>query len=415
MQHLKLKFTAYARKNRKNATITGRIYTDKLKKEFSTPYIINPKHWDAERQRVISDCLEHLVINDYLGKTELKFQGIVYDAQRNEQELSVKKAERLLNMVLDPPKSCVEYFEMFNEKRKMRNSNKGMMQKYNAQLRNLKDFFCEVYQNENVMLSDLNPERLGNDMLDFFETKRIYKRNYARKLMLVYQSFFTFCKVQEFHKEHFLRDYILPKRENTSTPPFTLDEIKKLKDAFYLSEHLKKVRDCLLFHMYIGLSYIDLRNLTKNDLIQIKGAYYVEKNRQKTSQSTFVPLFEKAEDILINSFDNNVENVCKISNQRYNTHLKTIGRSVGIPLEKMITRTARSTFAWLQFNGDEDTMSAISKETVSKMMGHSNPKTTVQYYAKPDRKRVIDETRHLTKAGRKEIEEKAKNENQTNL
>jgi site-specific recombinase XerD len=64
-----------------------------------------------------------------------------------------------------------------------------------------------------------------------------------------------------------------------------------------------------------------------------------------------------------------------LSNQKYNEHLKEIANICGIS-KKMTTHTARHTFT------TTITLSnGIPMESVSKMLGHKNLKTT-QHYAK---------------------------------
>jgi integrase/recombinase XerD len=389
---LKLKFTAYERKNRKNVTITGRIYTDKGKKEFSTPYIISPQFWNKDREEVLDTYPNYLLINSYLFDLKSKFNKILVDAYYANENLNIKQAEKRLNALPPASKTCVEYFEIYNERRKLRSSTKDMLQKYKSQLKNLKDFLRDFYKDENLKLQDLKSGVLGMDMMDFFEKTLKHSRNYARKLVQAYQKFFTLCKKQEYHKEDLLIDYILPKPEKRPFVTLTLEEVKKLEVGFGLSEHLRKVADCFLFQCYSGFGYSDLKALRMTDLKTSKKGQYFEKPRGKTSVVTLVPLFPEAK-ALLEKYDNDVQNLYIICNPKYNSHLKTIGLILDIPKEKMKTHIARKTFANLKLNGEDGDF--VSLEVVSKMIGHSNTKVTQQAYAQVNPNRILDETKNL--------------------
>ena len=104
---------------------------------------------------------------------------------------------------------------------------------------------------------------------------------------------------------------------------------------------------------------------------------YLNINREKTNIPSNIPLLPKAEEIILeykNSHDNDLI-FSVISNQKINRHLKEIATICGIN-KKLTFHSARHTFATTitLTNG-------MPIETVSKMLGHNNLRTT-QIYAK---------------------------------
>ena len=148
-----------------------------------------------------------------------------------------------------------------------------------------------------------------------------------------------------------------------------------------LNNSLNKVRDIFLFSCYTGLSYIDLYNLNiKNIQIGIDNLKWIFIKRQKTDIPSNVPILPPAL-IILNKYliQNNINGIFPmISNQKTNIALKEIARLCNFN-KKLTFHCARHTFATTitLTNG-------VPIETVSKMLGHNNIKTT-QIYA-----RVID-------------------------
>jgi len=144
-----------------------------------------------------------------------------------------------------------------------------------------------------------------------------------------------------------------------------------------LNSSLNKVRDIFLFACYTGLSYIDLYNLNiKNIQKGNDGLQWIYIKRHKTDIPSNVPILPYALYILdIYKKHKNTNRIFPmISNQKTNKSLKEIARLCGFN-KKLTFHSARHTFATTitLTNG-------VPIETVSKMLGHNNIKTT-QIYA----------------------------------
>lgn len=170
----------------------------------------------------------------------------------------------------------------------------------------------------------------------------------------------------------------------------TEHEINKVATKKFNSGRLSQIRDVFLFCCYTGPAFADVEKLKPSEIgIGIDGGKWIFTNRQKTDTLSRIPLLPLAVDILekyqghptiVNS--NRVLPV--ISNQKYNEYLKEIAGICGIH-KKMTSHTARHTFA------TTITLSnGVPMESVSKMLGHKNIKTT-QHYAKVLDKKISDD------------------------
>ncbi|MEP7277419.1 MAG: site-specific integrase [Bacteroidota bacterium] len=145
-----------------------------------------------------------------------------------------------------------------------------------------------------------------------------------------------------------------------------------------------------LFSCYSGLAYIDVRNLRKQDLvIGPDGTEWILSRRTKTRTLAKIPLLAPAKRILDQyadqvSLENNARLLPVLSNQKMNAYLKEIADLCSISTN-LTFHLARHTFATTVTLSN-----GVPIETVSKMLGHKDIRTT-QLYAKVIGKMIIDD------------------------
>ncbi len=160
------------------------------------------------------------------------------------------------------------------------------------------------------------------------------------------------------------------------SPFLSSTELQQLGEVELESETHRKVRDIFVFGCYAGLSYIDIKNLTKNNIVYgIDGKKWVSFYREKSNTPTKVPLLHKALDILEKYIDFDTTNrlLPVYSNQKMNQHIKEIAIICEIK-KKLTSHVARHTFATTVTLSN-----GVPIETVSKLLGHSKLSTTRIY------------------------------------
>ena len=159
----------------------------------------------------------------------------------------------------------------------------------------------------------------------------------------------------------------------------TEEELKTIKEKTFSTERMKSVRNCFLFQCFSGLSYIDMKNLEKEDFKRTNdGRYYLKGKRQKTNQEFTTVLLKDAADIaILNHFELKVN-----SNQKYNEYLKELADLCGIE-KKLTSHVARHTFVVYLLNKH------IPQETIGKMCGwaEGDAPRMLKVYGK-----ILDET-----------------------
>ena len=149
----------------------------------------------------------------------------------------------------------------------------------------------------------------------------------------------------------------------------TAEELKKVKDAQIYSETICRVRDLFIFQAYTGISYADLAKFNFKRDVQKRGNKYVILDiRLKTEENYFIVLLSPAMEIL-KKYDYVLP---IISNQQYNLRLKIVADYAGLD-RNLTVHMSRHTFATMCLNN------GVKMENVSKMLGHTNVRTTQQY------------------------------------
>ncbi|WP_317046555.1 site-specific integrase [Nonlabens agnitus] len=170
----------------------------------------------------------------------------------------------------------------------------------------------------------------------------------------------------------------------------SVNELSNMENFEFASERLDRVRDLFVFSCYTGISYVDIMNLTKDNLVLgIDGDNWIYTKRQKTKSSVKVPLLGKAEDLIAKYQGHPMIEVTRsllpiITNEKLNVYLKEVAHYVGIK-KNLTFHMARHTFA------TTITLSnGVPIETVSKLLGHSKIATT-QIYARVLENKISDD------------------------
>lgn len=151
----------------------------------------------------------------------------------------------------------------------------------------------------------------------------------------------------------------------------TYEEMRRMERCRITDPSVNRVRDLFLFQCYTGLAYSDLYKFDFASDVERRGNKFIIADRRvKTNEDYFIVLLSPAMEIL-RKYDFYLP---VISNQKYNDYLKVAASFAKID-KNLTTHCARHTFAVFALNN------GVPMEVVSKMLGHTNIKTT-QIYAK---------------------------------
>jgi integrase len=158
------------------------------------------------------------------------------------------------------------------------------------------------------------------------------------------------------------------------------EELEILKFGVLSTDMHVKTRDIFVFSCYTGLSYIDVKSLSDENIVRgIDGNYWIFTKHQKNDELVKIPLLDEALDIL-KKYDQGGDTINEkllpvFSNQKVNKYLKEVATKLKIN-KSLSFHAARHTFATTVTLSN-----GVPIETVSKLLGHTKISTT-QIYAR---------------------------------
>jgi integrase/recombinase XerD len=149
------------------------------------------------------------------------------------------------------------------------------------------------------------------------------------------------------------------------------DELKLLQEI-KLPQKLDKIRDLFVFQCFTGLSYVDTQLFDfEKEAVKGKDLYFIDSRRYKTGTEFYAPILPPAMNVL----KKYKKKLPIISNEKYNDYLHVVESHLGLN-KPLTSHVARHTFATTVALAHD-----VPIESVSKMLGHKDIKTT-QIYAK---------------------------------
>ncbi|MFC3336158.1 site-specific integrase [Flavobacterium palustre] len=268
----------------------------------------------------------------------------------------------------------------------------GTLERYETSLKHTQNFLKWKYS-----ISDISIEKIDHAFITEYEfylrSERKCANNTAVKYIKNFHKIINQCLANGWLDKDPFVNYKAKVKE-VIREFLTEKEIETIMNKEFVSERLELVRDIFIFSCFTGLAYIDVKQLTLNNIsLGIDGDKWIYKNRQKTDTTSKIPLLPTAQ-LILDKYENHP--VCKnekrllpiLSNQKMNAYLKEIADVCGIKKD-LTFHIARHTFATTVTLSN-----GVPIETVSKMLGHTNLKTT-QHYAKILDKKISEDMQFL--------------------
>lgn len=376
----------YAKKSKAKSNLQVPIYlritVNGKRAEFSTGKDVDLSKWNSAQNRLKGNSEEARTINKYFDVLQSKIFEIENKLTFSGESFDALDIKNLLTGTKQSERYLIPVFEEHNlkmEKLLGKEYALATLKNFRTCLAHLKSFLWKFYKKSDISLAKIEPSFL-NDFDFYLRTKANINNNSAVKHTKNLGKILKICYRNNWIEKDLVM-YYTGKFNEVNVNFLTEEEVSNISTKEFSGKGLNLVRDIFLFSCYTGLAYIDIYNLKKNNIsVGIDGNNWIITNRQKTGNSSNIPLLPIAEEI-INKYQNHplLSSSDKLlpvyTNQKVNEYLKTIAENCSIN-KKLTFHCARHTFATTVTLSNN-----VSIESVSKMLGHKSIKTT-QHYAK---------------------------------
>lgn len=376
----------YAKSTKANANgllpIYVRLTVDGKRLEFSTKKFVEKSKRSNELSKMKGTTEEARSINSYLDLMKSKILDAQMELLHRNETLSIENFKNKLLGTEERQRMLVPIFQDHNNKIKElvgKEYAQGTLERYTTSLKHTIEFMQWKYN-----VSDIDITKIDHAFISDYEfwlrSVRNCANNTAVKYIKNFNKIIKICLANDWLNKNPFANY-KSKVKEVERVYLTEAEIQSIFEKNFKTERLSLVRDIFLFSCFTGLAYIDVKNLTKSHISYgIDGEKWIFTHRQKTESASKIPILPVTQ-MIIDKYENhpqcnNEDKLLPIlSNQKMNAYLKEIASVCEIDKE-LTFHIARHTFATTV-----TLTNGVPIESVSKMLGHKNLRTT-QYYAK---------------------------------
>lgn len=395
------------------APIYLRLTVNRKRKEYSITRRIQPEYWNVKLEKVMGNNQTEKEINTHINNIRHKLYKIHQVLSDNDEPITASRMiKELKGETKHKSRMTLEVFKEHNDQMDRLSSksiSKSTAKRYWTCYNHVKQFIHEEYKVDDYRMKDIDHQFISKFEY-FLKTNRECNHNSALKYVNNFKKIIRIALANQWMDRDPFYNYKV-QFETVEREFLNEEEVQKLINKDLHMDRLKLVRDMFVFSCYTGLAYSDVKKLSSADITKgIDGGKWIRIKRTKTKSLSSIPLLPVAEEI-IERYQDHPE-VRKgncilpvLSNQKSNAFLKEIAMMCGIS-KPLTTHLARHTFATTitLTNG-------VPIESVSKMLGHKDLRTT-QHYAKIVDRKISDDMKALKIKLAEKEEIKSKSEKQ---
>jgi site-specific recombinase XerD len=375
--------------------IYSRITINGKRFEQSTNRFVEISKWSSEGNKMKGTSEEARLINNHLDLLKNQIRDAEMELIHKKTPVTIETIKSKLLGIDERARMLVPIFQDHNNKIKElvgKEYAPGTLERYTTSLKHTIEFMQWKYN-----VSDIDITKIDHAFVTDYEfwlrSVRNCANNTAVKYLKNFNKIIKLCLANDWLDKNPFANY-KSKVKEVDRVYLTEEEIQSIIEKDFKTERLSLVSDIFLFSCFTGLAYIDVKNLTKSHISYgIDGEQWIFTHRQKTESASKIPILPVTQ-MIIDKYENhpqcnNEDKLLPIlSNQKMNAYLKEIATLCNINKE-LTFHIARHTFATTV-----TLTNGVPIESVSKMLGHKNLRTT-QHYAKVLDRKVSEDMKML--------------------
>ena len=365
------------------APICLRITVNGKRAEVQIKRSVEVNKWNNQKECAIGRDNKTLELNHYLETVRTKILRIHRQLEQDNKPITAEILKCHYYGESETPKMLLEVFKEHNQKCSEligKDYVRATVMYYERTARYLSEFIKQNHRLSDIPLKDIDYNFI-QAFEHFVKTVKNCQQNATVKHLKNFKRIILIALLNHwiisdpFAEIHF-------KQTPTNRDFLLEEELQLILRKQFNIPRLETVKDIFIFCCFTGLAFTDVQHLTPEHILcDNKGEYWIRKPREKTTNMCNIPLLEIPLK-LIDKYKHHPECERKNivfpvpSNQRMNSYLKEIADLCGIK-KNLSTHVARHSFTCIAL------ANKVSMESIAKMLGHSNIKTTKIYASAP--------------------------------
>ena len=372
------------------APIMGRITVNRSMSQFSCKLSCTPTLWNPRESRLNGKSGEAVETNAKLDKLLLAVSEAYDTLVGRKQPFDAEAVKNLFQGGMATQTTLLKLFDRHVESMRQRigvDRSPRSLPNHIYTRRAVAEFIKKKFNSSDLAFGQLS-EQFIRDFQDFILQDKGLAVDTLRHYLAILKKVCKMAYKEGHSDKHYFAYYKLPKQKESTPKALSREDFEKIRNLSIPERRRSHVitRDMFLFSCYTGTAYIDTISVAKDNLVKDdNGALWLKYKRGKNGQLARIKLLPEAI-ALIEKYRDDTRNTLfpMIHNGTIKRNMQGIRILAGIKgnLSYHMSRHSFASLITLE--------QGVPIETVSKMLGHSDIKTT-QIYARVTPKKLFED------------------------
>ncbi len=372
------------------APIMGRITVNRSMSQFSCKLSCTPTLWNPRESRLNGKSGEAVETNAKLDKLLLAVSEAYDTLVGRKQPFDAEAVKNLFQGGMATQITLLKLFDRHVESMKQRigvDRSPRSLPNHIYTRRAVAEFIKKKFNASDLAFGQLS-EQFIRDFQDFILQDKGLAVDTLRHYLAILKKVCKMAYKEGHSDKHYFAYYKLPKQKESTPKALSREDFEKIRNLSIPERRRSHVitRDMFLFSCYTGTAYIDTISVAKDNLVKDdNGALWLKYKRGKNGQLARIKLLPEAIALIEKYRDDTRDTLFPmIHNGTIKRNMQGIRILAGIKgnLSYHMSRHSFASLITLE--------QGVPIETVSKMLGHSDIKTT-QIYARVTPKKLFED------------------------
>ncbi|WP_333593126.1 site-specific integrase [Alistipes putredinis] len=362
------------------APIMGRITVNRTMAQFSSKLSCTPELWNPRESRLNGKSKEAVEINAKIDKLLLAINLAFDSLLERKIDFDATAVKEAFQGSVETQMTLLRRLDIHIEDMQSRigiDVAKSSMSTYIYTRRYLGEFIKKRFKVEDLAFGQLN-EHLAYEFQEYVLKDKGLAVDTARHYLAILKKICRLAFKEGHSEKRYFVNFKLPKENRKAPRALSREDFEKIRDLEIPASRVTHniARDLFLFACYTGVPYADAVSITDDNIYtDDNGALWLKYLRKKNEHLGRVKLLPEAI-ALIEKYRSNErkELFPMIHHPNLRRHMKGLRDLAGIKTD-LVYHQSRHTFGTLLVSA------GVPMESIAKMMGHTNIRTT-QGYAK---------------------------------